>query len=367
MTDKCFRIHDDLGGSFAYIMLQPENRFASAGTTPEIFRLVNVDNLKKLGLPPQHYESALRSFLALELPYQASLLILLERLQPLDQQSLLILMEGLEPLHQESLLILMEGLEPLHQESLLILMEGLEPLHQHSLLRLLEELQPPYQQSLLILMEGLEPLDQQSLLRLLEGLEPLHQEQLLHCLELREVEYQQVCLSVIEQLEQVHRFLLPMVEKPIESLLRPSGRQNLVRALRELEPLEQEKLLKELTGSESIEQVKIVLRVLGGLSDPLEQEKLKTVEPPRMPNIMGEVLAQIEELLEEVAERLVRQERLLEEYKHLLQQFVEWLMVYLSVYGGLLLDAWWLEFWELVLLAAGDVERNPGPRRMTGI
>ena len=30
-----------------------------------------------------------------------------------------------------------------------------------------------------------------------------------------------------------------------------------------------------------------------------------------------------------------------------------------------LLDGWWLEFWEIVLLAAGDVERNPGPRQIT--
>ena len=35
-------------------------------------------------------------------------------------------------------------------------------------------------------------------------------------------------------------------------------------------------------------------------------------------------------------------------------------------FGNLLLDAWWLEFWEIVLLVAGDVERNPGPRQITG-
>ena len=29
--------------------------------------------------------------------------------------------------------------------------------------------------------------------------------------------------------------------------------------------------------------------------------------------------------------------------------------------GNLLLDGWWLEFWGLLLLAAGDIERNPGP------
>ena len=58
--------------------------------------------------------------------------------------------------------------------------------------------------------------------------------------------------------------------------------------------------------------------------------------------------------------------------QHLLLLFVCLLSIYLSVtdpQGGLrnlLLDGWWLEFWEIVLLAAGDVERNPGPRRMTG-
>ena len=44
-----------------------------------------------------------------------------------------------------------------------------------------------------------------------------------------------------------------------------------------------------------------------------------------------------------------------------------WLSIYLSEefhrggFRNLLLDGWWLEFWEIILLAAGDVERNPGP------
>ena len=47
--------------------------------------------------------------------------------------------------------------------------------------------------------------------------------------------------------------------------------------------------------------------------------------------------------------------------------------VYLSEGGwqggfrNLLLDGWWLEFWEIILFVAGDVERNPGPRQMTGM
>ena len=48
--------------------------------------------------------------------------------------------------------------------------------------------------------------------------------------------------------------------------------------------------------------------------------------------------------------------------------------VYLSEDGNrrggfrnLLLDGWWLEFWEIILFVAGDVERNPGPRRVTGM
>ena len=47
-----------------------------------------------------------------------------------------------------------------------------------------------------------------------------------------------------------------------------------------------------------------------------------------------------------------------------------WLFTLGTIRAGfknLLLDGWWLEFWEIILLAAGDVERNPGPRRMTGI
>ena len=51
--------------------------------------------------------------------------------------------------------------------------------------------------------------------------------------------------------------------------------------------------------------------------------------------------------------------------------FSFWLCVYLSEeshrggFRNLLFDGWWLEFWEIILLAAGDVERNPGPRQIT--
>ena len=59
----------------------------------------------------------------------------------------------------------------------------------------------------------------------------------------------------------------------------------------------------------------------------------------------------------------------LESYIRLPQPLVEWLIVYFSEgrndqggFRNLLLDGWWLEFWEIILLAAGNVERNPGPR-----
>ena len=57
-----------------------------------------------------------------------------------------------------------------------------------------------------------------------------------------------------------------------------------------------------------------------------------------------------------------------------LDSLLVWLLVLYAVHaedahegGGFknLLDGWWLEFWEIVLLAAGDVERNPGPRQIT--
>ena len=67
----------------------------------------------------------------------------------------------------------------------------------------------------------------------------------------------------------------------------------------------------------------------------------------------------------------------LKEYRSLLQRLVQLFMCLLSIclsedsqrggFRNLLLDGWWLEFWEIILLAAGDVERNPGPRRMTGM
>ena len=65
------------------------------------------------------------------------------------------------------------------------------------------------------------------------------------------------------------------------------------------------------------------------------------------------------------------------DYKSLLQRLVQLFVCLLSIclsedsqrggFRNLLLDGWWLEFWEIILLAAGDVERNPGPRRMTGM
>ena len=65
------------------------------------------------------------------------------------------------------------------------------------------------------------------------------------------------------------------------------------------------------------------------------------------------------------------------DYKSLLQRLVQLFVCLLSIclsedsqrggFRNLLLDGWWLEFWEIILLAAGDVERNPGPRRITGM
>ena len=55
----------------------------------------------------------------------------------------------------------------------------------------------------------------------------------------------------------------------------------------------------------------------------------------------------------------------------LLRLLLWWLSAYLSEdarrggFRNLLLDGWWLEFWEIILLAAGDVERNPGPSPLT--
>ena len=67
----------------------------------------------------------------------------------------------------------------------------------------------------------------------------------------------------------------------------------------------------------------------------------------------------------------------LKEYRSLLQRLVQLFVCLLSIclsedsqrggFRNLLLDGWWLEFWEIILLAAGDVERNPGPTFMTGM
>jgi flagellar motility protein MotE (MotC chaperone) len=60
-------------------------------------------------------------------------------------------------------------------------------------------------------------------------------------------------------------------------------------------------------------------------------------------------------------------------YVHLESLFVRLVTLFDEVdaahqdgFRNFLLDGWWLEFWEIILLAAGDVERNPGPRQITG-
>ena len=58
---------------------------------------------------------------------------------------------------------------------------------------------------------------------------------------------------------------------------------------------------------------------------------------------------------------------------NLLQLFVRLLRLYTAEndhrggFRNLLLDGWWLEFWEIILLAAGDVERHPGPGQITQV
>ena len=61
----------------------------------------------------------------------------------------------------------------------------------------------------------------------------------------------------------------------------------------------------------------------------------------------------------------------IDELHRLLVWWSVWIANYLSKdahqsgFQNLLLDGWWLEFWEIIVLAAGDVERNPGPRQIT--
>ena len=104
---------------------------------------------------------------------------------------------------------------------------------------------------------------------------------------------------------------------------------------------------------------------------------LNSVEPQKRLELMQLLEVELKRL-EKSAQEGERLERLkllppLEAYKHILQHIIEWLSVYLceeSHRGGfrnLVLDGWWLEFWEIILLSAGDVERNPGPRQMTGM
>ena len=99
------------------------------------------------------------------------------------------------------------------------------------------------------------------------------------------------------------------------------------------------------------------------LSDQLQLRRLKR----KLYNLKDEFEQKLQEL------DCQRQEILLR--VSYLDYLLVWLLVLYAVHaedahegGGfrnLILDGWWLEFWEIILLAAGDVERNPGPRQIT--
>ena len=102
-------------------------------------------------------------------------------------------------------------------------------------------------------------------------------------------------------------------------------------------------------------------------------ETLKGPHDPQLPEleqILHNLKDEFEQKLREL--KCQRQEILLR--VAYLYSLLVWVLTLYAVHvedvheGGfrnLLLDGWWLEFWEIVLLAAGDVERNPGPRQVT--
>ena len=287
-------------------------------------------------------------------------------------EKLLRVLRGLKPFEKKGLLSLLEAQKSLDQSLDSNGFSGRrEPLGQKMLplLRLLGGRQSLLKQALRLL-RGLEPLEQKMLLRLLEGQESLLEQALRLLRELEPLEQGKLLLNLLEGQECEQQKLLNLLEKMKQlgqlQLLEGLERPDLSNVLRLVERLDTSGRLELLKGLQLLPAESRMIK----LKKPLKLlEILERAKPPKKMVIMRQLNLELARL-----EKQERLKRLLEEYKHLLQQLVEWLMVYLSEDGGrgsglshLLLDAWWLEFWELILLASGDVERNPGPRRMTGI
>ena len=99
------------------------------------------------------------------------------------------------------------------------------------------------------------------------------------------------------------------------------------------------------------------------------------ITPAAISELQDDVIDLIQDELRSLYQWICQEDKeiSLEELEYLLQTLLSsfWLSVYLSEeshqggFRNLLLDGWWLEFWEIILLAAGDVEKNPGPRQIT--
>ena len=249
----------------------------------------------------------------------------------------------------------------MERQRFLTLLEGLEPLEQQRLLTLLEGLEPLEQQRLLTLLEGLAPLAGQRLLTLLGVLEPC-------------MWYPQLWTSVLlpTDLVQGKRWGKQEVGKLLTLLerLKPLEQQRLLTLLEGLEPLERQRLLTLLDGLDPLEQQRLLtLWKLQGLLKLLEPQQQTNLQ--RFNDIYVEKVKYVVDrvkYLQTLEERVIIWESLLEfVLKYLrrleLELLLEWLRIYLSLAGyrrggfrNLLLDGWWLEFWEIILLAAGDVD-----------
>jgi hypothetical protein len=108
--------------------------------------------------------------------------------------------------------------------------------------------------------------------------------------------------------------------------------------------------------------------IAGGLLDYYRKYHHAVIEVTlsRIADLLQDVRSLYQWIREQDKE--ISQEEALKYLLHTLISF--WLSVYLFQeshqrgFRNLLLDGWWLEFWEIILLAAGDVERNPGPRQL---
>ena len=369
-------------------------------------------------LKPHEQQQLLRVLEGLPSPHKVEFLEMMVRLEHQEQRQLLGVLDGLDSPQQKKVLEMIVRLE--HQEQrrqqLLRLLNGPNSHYQCSLLRALEGLDSQEHHKMLeVLITRLELHEQQQLLRVLEGLPSPHKVEFLEMMVRLEHQEQRQLLGVLDGLDYsqliVHSCPLRCKMLEIVNGLELHEQQELLSELVSMEPLKRRGVLKVMyefhtTGSLTSKGERLatcqmflslnysltcsfsfgsvfkapILRLLNLLQNrqPIDRLNVEKYFDGLDPSEQKQLLRALDRLNYQERNRveIFRLLVQLKEYRSLLQRLLLLFMCLLSIclsedsqrggFRNLLLDGWWLEFWEIILLAAGDVERNPGPTFMTG-